>query len=77
MTGTISTLGFFAIVLVFFYILPQKFRWLLLLAASTVFYASADWKMLGLIVGSIVISYITGLKIEQADDPKKKRGWMT
>ena len=77
MTGTMSTLGFFAIVLVFFYILPQKFRWLLLLTASTVFYASADWKMLGLIVGSIVISYITGLKIEQTDDLKKKRGWMT
>ena len=43
MTGTMSTLGFFAIVLAIFYILPHKFRWGVLLLASIIFYASADW----------------------------------
>lgn len=76
MTGTMSTLGFFAIILVIYYILPLRFRWGLLLAASIVFYASADWKMLTLIGGSIAVSYYAGLKIEQAKDEKKKRGWM-
>ena len=76
MTGTMSTLGFFAIILIIYYILPLKFRWGLLLVASIVFYASADWKMLALIGGSIVVSYYAGLKIEQAEDEKQKRGWM-
>lgn len=77
MTGTMSTLGFFAIILAVYYILPQKFRWGLLLGASIVFYASADWKMLALIGGSIAVSYLAGLKIEQAETEKQKRGWLT
>ena len=77
MTGTMSTLGFFAIILAVYYILPHKFRWGLLLLASVVFYASADWKMLALICGSIVVSYIAGLKIEQAENEKQKKVWMT
>ena len=76
MTGTMSTLGFFAIILAVYYILPHKFRWGLLLLASVVFYASADWKMLALIGGSIVVSYIAGLKIEQAENEKQKKVWM-
>ena len=76
MIGTMSTLAFFAIILAVYYILPHKFRWGLLLLASVVFYASADWKMLALIGGSIVVSYIAGLKIEQAENEKQKKGWM-
>ena len=76
MTGTMSTLGFFAIILAVYYILPHKFRWGLLLLASVVFYASADWKMLALIGSSIVVSYIAGLKIEQAENEKQKKVWM-
>ena len=76
MTGTMSTLGFFAIILAVYYILPNKFRWGLLLLASVVFYASADWKMLALIGGSIVVSSIAGLKIEQAENEKQKKVWM-
>ena len=76
MTGTMSTLGFFAIILAVYYILPHKFRWGLLLLASVVFYASADWKMLALIGGSIFVSYIAGLKIEQAENEKQKKVWM-
>ena len=76
MTGTMSTLGFFAIILAVYYILPHKFRWGLLILASVVFYASADWKMLALIGGSIVVSYIAGLKIEQAENEKQKKVWM-
>ena len=77
MTGTISTLGFFLILLAVYYIIPLKFRWGLLLGASIVFYASADWKMLFLIGGSTAVSYFAGLKIEQAEKNQKKRVWMT
>ena len=77
MTGTMGTLGLFAIVLVIYYMLPGKIRWGLLLAASVFFYASADWKMLFLIGGSIAVSYYAGLQIEKAEDRKEKRVWMT
>ena len=72
MTGTMGTLGLFAIVLVIYYMLPGKIRWGLLLAASVFFYASADWKMLALIGGSIAVSYYAGLQIEKAEDRKKE-----
>ena len=68
MTGTMSTLGFFAIILMIYYILPLKFRWGLLLGASIIFYASADWKMLALLGASIAVTYYGGLQIEKAED---------
>ncbi len=73
MTGTIATLGFFAIVFAIYYMIPQKFRWGVLLAASAFFYLFADWKMIGLIAVSIGFSYYVGLKLEQS---LKKKSWM-
>lgn len=77
MTVTMSTLGFFAIILVIYYVLPLRFRWGVLLAASMIFYASADWKMLFLLGGSIAVSYYAGLKIQQSEEAVQKRRWMT
>ena len=76
MTGTMSTLGFFAVILCIYYLLPLKRRWWLLLGASIVFYASADWKMLALIGASIGISYYAGLKISSEENKEKKKKWM-
>ena len=76
MTGIMSTLGFFAILLAVYYIVPWKFRWILLLGASVVFYASADWKMLGLFASSIGISFFAGKKIEAVQEEKEKKKWM-
>lgn len=76
MTGTISTLGFFALILVVYYIIPQKSRWGLLLAASVVFYASADWKMLFLLGGSIALSFVSGRKIQSAVTDREKKSWL-
>ena len=69
-------MGFFAIVLAIYYILPQKSRWGWLLWTSIEFYGSADWKMLALIGASIVGSYFVGLKIQQSENEKQKKGWM-
>ena len=76
MTGTMSTLVFFAIILCIYYILPLKFRWWLLLGASIVFYASADWKMLALLGASIGISYFAGIKMFQSEEKQQKKRWM-
>lgn len=76
MTGTISTLAFFAVILLIYYGIPRKFRWGLLLAGSVVFYAASDQKMLCLFAVSIGISYVTALQLEHADTRKKKI-WLT
>ena len=76
MTGTMSTLGFFAVIFSIYYLLPLRGRWWLLLGASMVFYASADWKMLALLGVSIGISYYGGLKIAEAEEKTGKK-WMS
>lgn len=76
MTGTISTLGFFAMVLAMYYLLPVRFRWGILLGASLIFYASADWRMLFLIGASIGISYIAALKVEKSAGVREGRRWL-
>lgn len=71
-----STLGFFALILAVYYVIPQKSRWGLLLAASVVFYASADWKMLFLLSGSIALSYASGKRIQNAAAGTEKKYWL-
>ena len=41
-----------------------------------IFYASADWKMMALIAGSIGVSYFAALKMEKVQSEKGKRSWM-
>lgn len=76
MTGIISTLVFFFMILAVYYIVPVKYRWLLLLGASFVFYAAADWRMLGLIGGSIAFSCLAALQIEKQTEKAAKKGWL-
>ncbi len=48
--------------------------WLLL--ASYVFYAAWDWRFLGLILLSTAVDFVCGLRIERAEDPGRRRGWL-
>lgn len=73
MTGTISTLCFFFIILAIYYRFPQKFRWVLLLAASMIFYAASDARMLLLIAADIAASYAAGRMIERG---RAKKAWL-
>ena len=50
-------------VLSVYYILPYRAQNLLLLAASYWFYASWDWRCLGLLIGSTAVGYATGLTL--------------
>lgn len=77
MTGTISTIGFFLAILAVYYIIPCKWRWMLLLGASVFFYVKSDWKMCFLIAGSIGISYYAGLKIEGSKTEKERKNYLT
>jgi D-alanyl-lipoteichoic acid acyltransferase DltB (MBOAT superfamily) len=56
----------------------RKLKWqnLLLLIASYYFYASWDWRFLGLLVFSTALDYFTGSKIFTATNKKNKTKWL-
>lgn len=73
--NTIPYLLFLPIVVVLYYLLPHRFRWMLLLAASYFFYASWRLEYLGLLVFTTLFSYFGALLIEKSTD-KLKRKWL-
>ena len=64
---------FFAVVLAVLYVLPAKFRWIWVLAGSIFFYAFArpGYVLVPLLI--TVLTYYTGIAIEQATSEKGKQ----
>ena len=54
-------------------VLKHRLQNILLLVASYFFYGSWDWRFLGLLFASTVVSYLTGIKIEEASTEREKR----
>lgn len=71
-------LVFFAIVLGVHWALPRnRPRKVWLLLASYTFYAAWDWRFLSLILGSTVVDYFVGLKLDdEARDTGSRRAWI-
>src|SRR5438309_8065544 len=65
-------LVFFPVVTFLFFVLPHRFRWLLLLIASCVFYMYFIPIYILILAGTIIIDYIAGLVIERSQGPKRK-----
>ena len=65
---------FYPIVLALYFLLPRKFRWTMLLAASAFFYLYWSVKLIFLILFTIAISYSAAILIEKyRDKPAIKR----
>src|SRR5580700_11119991 len=62
---TFTFLGFLVVVLALFYLLPQRFRRYLLLAASLLFYMAWRAKFVVLILGLITVDYFAALWIDR------------
>ena len=60
---------FFPVVTVLFFVLPHRFRWLMLLLASCFFYMFFKWEYILILLGTIVVDYYAGLLIEGAGEP--------
>ncbi len=69
--NSISFLIFLPIVVVLFYLLPHKWRWLMLLAASCVFYMWFVPKYILILLVTIVIDYGAGVLMERYADRHK------
>lgn len=66
---------FFPIVTGLYYLLPYKYRWILLLAASCIFYMFFIPVYILILLITIVIDYIAAIQIEKATGKRKKQ-WL-
>ncbi len=61
---------FFLIVIISYYLLPFRFRWVLLLITSYVFYLAWNTNLIILILISTITDYVAGIKIEKGKNKK-------
>lgn len=64
---------FLPIVFILFWVMPEKWRWIVLLLSSYYFYMSWNVKYIVLILFTTIVSYVTALLMEQAQEKKKRR----
>ncbi len=64
---------FFPLVVILYFVISQKYRWILLLIASYYFYMSWNPKYMILILTSTIITYLSGIYIDRTNDKNKKK----
>lgn len=69
--NSLEFLIFLPITFILFWIMPKKFKWIVLLVASYVFYMWWNWKLVFLILFTTLISYLSGILIDKYNDSKK------
>lgn len=71
--NSIEFLIFLPIVMILYFVIPKKYRFIVLLLASYVFYAFWNINLIFLIVGTTLVSFLCGIGIEMANDKKKRK----
>ena len=72
-------MAFFPIVILVYFALAHKYRWIWLLAASVYFYMSWNPKFIFLILATILITYVCGIVIQKAEQMEHfvlKKVWL-
>lgn len=67
---------FFPIVTILFFLLPHRFRWMLLLGASCIFYMYFIPVYILILFFTIIIDYIAGIYLEDAPNQRKKKFYL-
>ena len=70
--NTIDFAIFLPIVVLIYYLIPHKYRWILLLAASYYFYMSWKVEYVLLILASTLVDYVSGIKMARLEDTKSR-----
>ena len=68
---------FYPVVALLYFVLPKKMKWPMLLIASYYFYMCYQMKLVILILGTTLISWIASNIIERSDKPSVRRLWLT
>jgi len=74
--NSIRFLIFFPLVVILYFSISPKYRWVLLLAASYYFYMCWRVEYIILIILSTLIDYIAGIKIEDASDNRIRKKYL-
>ena len=74
--NSLGFVAFFTVVTFAYFILPHRFRWILLLAASYFFYGCWKPAYLALIASSTLVTYYTGLKMGETDAQARRIPYM-
>ena len=74
--NSFSFLLFFPIVTAAYFMLPARFRWMMLLIASSIFYMFFVPEYILILAATIVIDYFAGILIERENEQKRKRKWL-
>ncbi|MBX7182880.1 MAG: MBOAT family protein [Bacteroidia bacterium] len=70
--NTLQFFVFFVVVTLMYFLVHQRWRWLLLLLASCYFYMAFVPVYILILGGTIVVDYIAGILIENAKGPRRK-----
>lgn len=70
--NSFSFLAFFTAVVVVYYLIPHRFRWLLLLVASLYFYATFKLAYVLLLLGVALVVYLVGLSMGTDQGPGRR-----
>jgi len=68
---------FFIIVVLLYFALPFRYRWLHLLISSYIFYMSWRWEYIFLIVGQTVVNFYCGHNIARSEGVFRRKVWLT
>lgn len=74
--NSVVFLLFLGIVLLLYWIMPHRFRWILLLVASYYFYMSWNPWLVFLILGTTLVSYGAALAISKTEKRRWKKFWL-
>jgi D-alanyl-lipoteichoic acid acyltransferase DltB (MBOAT superfamily) len=74
--NTIDFAIFLPLVVLVYYLIPHKLRWVLLLAASYYFYMSWKVEYILLILASTLVDYFSGIKMDKLADRKSRLPWL-
>src|SRR6185369_8239818 len=73
--NSLQFLVFFPVVTTLYFLLPHRFRWALLLAASCLFYMAFIPAYILILAVTIAIDYAAGIYIERSEGPAR-RAWL-
>ncbi len=74
--NSLDFLVFFPVVVAGYFLVPDRFRWMLLLVASYFFYMCWNPRYAILIALSTVIDYVAALQMGRAERPSARRAWL-
>src|SRR5450756_1366957 len=71
--NSFAFLGSFAVLVIVYYAIPHRFRWVLLVAASLYFYATFNLNYVLLLLAAALVAYFVGVGIGASQQSGRKK----